>query len=90
MDQQYFEHLQKCAEQRAFLMGMIRTILDETDIEVYGERTRQMCLATLAMMIDFKSMVRDEIDRDVIKKAKLVCEQDLLLDEINDILNQND
>lgn len=90
MDKNYLNHLQKCAEQRAFLMGMVRTILEETDTQVFGEQTRQICLNTLAMMIDFKSMVRDEIDRDVIKKAKLVCEQDMFLDEINDILNQND
>lgn len=87
---QQIDYLHKCAEQRAFLMGMMRTILDEQDAELYGENTRQICLKTLAMMIDFKSMVRDDIDKDILGKAKTVCEQGIFLDDVLDIINDFD
>lgn len=84
------DYLYKCAEQRAFLMGMLRTIFNEQNPDLYGGETRQLCFKTLLAMMKYESMVKDEIDLDILKTARTACQQEVFLDEVNQIINEFD
>lgn len=86
MDKELLEYLTKLSEQRAFLMGTIRIMLEDRH-DIFNEEAKTLCVRTFHAMCENGSIVRDEIDEDVFSIVNGYLDQRIAVQEARIIAN---